>query len=315
MQLIELEENGRGVIPPCMKGAVLTIGNFDGVHLAHKELINTVIQYAHKDNKASVVYTFSPHPIQVLFPEKQHRLLSSVNKTREILNVMGLNYLIVRSFTSAFSMLSPEQFVEESIVSLIQPSLIVVGYDFRFGIDHSGSIQILKQLGKKHGFHLKVIPPVKRRGIVISSSAIKQAVLSGKWDLIRDLLGRPFSIRGLVVKGEGRGKKLGFPTINLSVKENILLPMNGVYTAKVVKKDQCFYSVINIGVNPTFSDDRLKKIEVHFIEVDQPWFDKECEVEILEYIRPEKKFASSEDLIRQIKQDICLAKKYFHLSF
>lgn len=314
MQLITLNKNDLGTTSHSLRGAILTIGNFDGIHLGHRQLISTVVQCAREKDKASVLYTFSPHPTQFLFPEKRHKLLSSVEKTREVLSTTGLDYLIVKPFTSAFSKLSPEQFIEKDIVKFIQPSLIIVGYNFRFGVGHSGTTRMLKQLGKRYGFNLRVVPPVEKKGITVSSSVIKKAILSGKWDLVPALLGRSFSIRGLVVKGEGRGRKLGFPTINLSVDKDILLPMNGVYTAKIVKKDQCFYSVVNIGTNPTFSDNCLKKIEVHLIEVNKKWTDKKCEVEILKYIRPEKKFPSSKDLIRQIKWDVCLAKKFFGLS-
>ena len=296
-----------------IKGAVLTIGNFDGVHLGHKELINTVIQYAKQKNKESVLYTFSPHPVQVLFPEKKHKFLCSFERTNNLLCSMGLDHVIVKPFTKTFSKLSPERFIEECIIVPMQPTWIVVGYDFRFGAKGSGSISLLEKMGKKHNFRLKVVPPVKCEGIIVSSSAIKEAILSGKWDLVPLLLGRPFSVKGLVVKGKGRGKGLGFPTINLKVDENNLLPLNGVYTARVVRKNQFFYAVINIGTAPTFSDNCLRKIEVHLIGKREPWQDKECEVEVLKYIRPEKKFSNTKELIQQITQDIDQAKKYLCL--
>ena len=294
------------------KGAVLTIGSFDGVHMGHRQLINIVIQSARYIKKPAVLYTFSPHPAQFLFPEKKHKLLCSLEKTEEILCAMGLDGLIVEPFTSSFSKLSPEEFIEKHIVAPIQPTLIVVGYNFRFGADGAGSSQLLEKLKKKHNFRLKVIPPIKKGDVIISSSFIKKAVLSGDWDVMPALLGRPFSIKGLVVKGEGRGKKLGFPTINLEVDKNILLPWNGVYIARVKGKNQYFYAVINIGTNPTFLNNCLKKIEVHIIGGSEQWKDKECEVDILKYIRPEKTFSGAGELIHQIKQDIEQAKKYFH---
>ena len=296
-----------------IKGAVLTIGNFDGVHLGHKELINTVIQYAKETNKSSVLYTFSPHPVQVLFPEKKHKSIYSFKKTNKILHSVGLDHVIVEPFTKTFSRLSPERVIEEHVVSPVQPTWVVVGYDFRFGIKGTGSVSVLKKISKKHNFRLKVIPPVKYKGTIVSSSVVKTAILSGKWDMVPLLLGRPFSIEGLVVKGEGRGRRLGFPTINLKVDKNILLPLNGVYIAQVVKKNQFFQSVVNIGTTPTFSDDCLKKIEVHLIGRNEPWRDKECEVEILKYIRPERKFSGTRELIDQITQDINQAKKFFRL--
>ena len=296
-----------------IKGAVLTIGNFDGVHLGHRQLINTVIEYARQNNKTSVLYTFSPHPSQILFPEREHKLLCSFEKTKEILHTMGLDYVVVKPFTKFFSKFSPEKFIEEYIVGPIQPVLIVVGYNFRFGVKGTGSIQLLETMSSKHNFSLKVVPPVECNDIVVSSSVIKEAILSGNWDLVSTLLGRPFSIKGLVVKGEGRGRRLGFPTINLKMDQNILLPLNGVYIARVIEKDQYFYAVMNIGMNPTFSENCLKKIEVHLIGKQKKWQEKVCEVEILKYIRPEKKFSGTKELIHQITEDINQAKKYFQL--
>ncbi len=293
-----------------IKRAVLTIGNFDGVHLGHKRLIDTVVQSARREEGPGVLYTFFPHPAQVLFPERKHQLLYSIEKNKEILRTMGLDHLIVQSFTGAFSRLSPEKFIEQYIVSPIQPILIIVGYNFRFGADSAGSIRLLEKLQEKHKFRLKVIPPVKWKDVIVSSSSIKQAILSGNWDLVKSLLGRFFSIRGVVVKGEGRGKTLGFPTINLKVDENILVPINGVYTVRVIKNNQYFYAIANIGTNPTFSASCLKKIEIHLIGKDEQWQDRECEMEIMQYIRPEYKFSNSAELVDQIRKDIHQACSY-----
>ena len=294
------------------KGAVLTIGNFDGVHLGHRRLIDAVIHSARQNHQPSVLYTFSPHPVQFLFPEKEHKLLYSFERTKEIISTLDLDCLIVEPFTEAFSKLLPEEFIEKHVVACIRPKLVVVGYNFRFGINSLGSVELIKKMGIKYDFRVKVVDPVKEEGKVISSSLIKKTILSGKWHLVPSFLGRFFSIKGLVIKGKGRGKQMGFPTINLQVDPNILLPVNGVYTARVKKKNQFFYAVVNIGTNPTFSKDCLKKIEVHLIEKTENWKEKECEVEILEKIRPEKKFPGPKELIHQIKKDIECAKKHLH---
>ena len=294
------------------KGAILTIGNFDGVHLGHRRLIDTVIHSARQSHQPSVLYTFSPHPVQFLFPERKHKLLYSFEKTKEIVSTLDLDCLIVEPFTDDFSKLLPEEFIEKHIVSCIQPKLLVVGYNFRFGINNLGSVELIKKMGEKYDFRVKVVGPVKKEGKVISSSLIKETILSGNWHLVPSFLDRFFSIKGLVVKGKGRGQKMGFPTINLQVDKNVLLPVNGVYTARVKKKSQFFYAVVNIGTNPTFSKNCLKKIEVHLIERAENWQEKECEVEILEKIRSEKKFPGPKELVHQIKKDIEYAKKYFH---
>ncbi len=294
-----------------LKGAVLTIGNFDGVHSGHRRLIEIVTQYARKNNKVSALYTFSPHPVQFLFPEKKHKLLCAPEKTREILQTTGLDYIIVESFTKTFSRLSPEAFMEKCIIAPIQPSLIVVGYNFRFGIKGAGSVSLLQTLAKKHNFSLKTVSSVKKKGVTVSSSYIKKAVLSGAWDMVFALLGRYFSITGLIVSGQGRGGKLGFPTINIKPDENVLLPVNGVYTVRIREKNQYFYGVMNIGTSPTFSKDCLKKIEIHIIGKNKGWDTKVFEVEILQYIRPEKQFSSASALVQQIKQDVAHARFYF----
>ncbi len=292
-----------------IRGAVLTIGNFDGLHLGHKKLISALIRQARLAGRPSALYTFSPHPVSVLFPEKEHRLLCSPDKNRKMLRSAGVERLLIQPFTKAFSRLSPEEFMQKHILSLIQPSVIVVGYNFRFGAKSAGSVSLLKILMKKHGFRLKVVPPVKRRGRLVSTSFIKRAVLKGDCLLARDLLGRFFSVKGLVVKGEGRGKGLGFPTLNLKTDNQILLPADGVYTARVIKKGKYFPAVVNIGRRPTFSDNCLKTIEVHLIgEKQANW--KICEVEFVRYIRKERRFAHPGDLSRQIRRDIQQARRY-----
>ena len=295
-----------------LKGAVLTIGNFDGLHLGHKQLIDILIKHARSENKISVLYTFFPHPVQVLFPEKQHKFLCSFDQNKELLHSAGVDHLLIRSFTKAFSMLSPEDFIERHIIAPIQPRIIVVGYNFRFGVGSAGSISLLRDLQKQHNFRLEVVEPVKIKGMAVSTSSIKRAILDGNWDLVPELLGRFFSIKGLVVRGEGRGKGMGFPTLNLQADPDTIIPSKGVYIARVKKKDQYFQSVINIGHSPTFNDNRSKRIEVHLIGRNEKWEGKFCEVEIVQYLRPEHKFSCSKDLIDQIKKDIDQAR--FHLD-
>lgn len=307
----ELESEDYNSQATLLKGAVLTIGNFDGVHLGHRRLIEIVTQQAQKNNKASVLYTFSPHPVQFLFPEKKHKLLCTPEKTQEILRTTDLDYMIVESFTKKFSCLSPVEFIEKCIIESIKPSLIVVGYNFRFGIKGAGSVSLLRTLAKKRNFSLKTVSSVKKKGNIVSSSYIKKAVLSGNWDEVFELLGRYFSITGLIVSGQGRGRKLGFPTINIKPAENVLLPANGVYTVRIRGKNQYFYGVMNIGTTPTFSKDCSKKIEVHIIGKHKGWETKICEVEILQYIRPERQFSSADTLVQQIKKDVAQAHLYF----
>ena len=290
------------------KGTVLTIGNFDGVHLGHQKLIKTVLRYSQKEKKPAVLYTFSPHPAQFLHPQKKHLRLCPLSQSEQILRKMGLKHFIVQKFNKSFSQTSPEDFLEY-IVRRFQPLCIVVGSNFRFGAGGKGSCELLKKSAKKFGFRLKIVPPVKKNNQIVSTSLIKKQILAGQWEEVSSLLGRPFSLTGKVIKGEGRGKTLGFPTLNLKTEKDILLPKAGVYTVQLRKKNQSFRAVMNIGTNPTFSNKCLKKIEVHVIGKNLLRPALNYEVDILGYLRPEKKFSHSHQLMAQIQKDIQQAKE------
>ena len=298
-------------------GGAVTVGNFDGVHLGHKKLIETTIRYARLANKSSVLYTFYPHPVQFLYPEKKHRLLCSFQQSQECLRRFDLDHLIVQPFTKAFAQISPQRFIDEHILARFQPEWIVVGTDFRFGAGRTGSVALLKEMAQKHPFKLKVIAPVQQEGMVVSTSAIKELVSLGQWDKVRSLLGRRFAIKGQVVKGAGRGQKLGFPTLNLQCESNMILPPRGVYAGFIKEGKKRLPAVLNLGYNPTFSDPiaegniRDLKIEVHIIGQKKRWQKKECEVEIGGFIRPEKKFSPPSALVCQIQQDIKQAQRFF----
>ena len=295
-------------------GAILTIGNFDGLHLGHCQLIDSVLEFARLNNKPSILLTFDPHPLCVLYPDKSHLRICSLKAIKNLLNQTDLSALVVEPFTFSFSKLSPEAFIKEMVMSYIKPSIIVVGYDFRFGAKSEGSYHLLGVLAEKYGFDVKKIPAVKKENYIVSSSFIKELILSGQWELIPRLLGRFFSITGEVVKGQGLGCQIGVPTINLSVDKEQILPVNGVYITLVRLKNQLFQSVMNIGTNPTVSTDCIKKIEIHLIGEDIQWMDSECNVEVLSYLRPEVKFSRLSALVTQIKKDIAEAKKYFKIK-
>ena len=295
-------------------GAILTIGNFDGLHLGHRQLIGHVLEFANLYNKPSVLLTFEPHPLRVLYPQKNHFRICSLESTKELLSQTGLDALVVEPFTLSFSKLSPEKFIEKTIVAHIKPSMIIIGHDFRFGIRNQGSYNVLKSLERKCNFSVKKIPAVKKKDHVISSSFIKKLIASGQWDLIPELLGRFFSIKGQVIKGQGLGSQVGIPTINLKVDTEQIIPMDGVYITLVKQKNQVFQSVMNIGTNPTISNDRMKKIEIHLIDKEIQWMDPKCEVQVLSYLRQEINFSGLSALVTQIKKDIKEAKKYFKVT-
>ena len=297
------------LLHPALRAGAITIGNFDGVHLGHKKLISATIRHARKARGPVVLYTFYPHPAQFLFPKKNHQLLCSLKKSRELLQTnFDLDHLIIQPFTRSFANLLPDKFIQKHILDPFQPEWIVVGPDFRFGASRQGTIALLRDMQKKYSFQLKVIAPLKKAGQVVSSSAIKELVLRGLWDQVPLLLGRYFSLKGKVVKGKGRGKKWGFPTINMECDKNVLLPARGVYKAFVLEGHKKWPAVLNMGFNPTFvSSPSQWKTEVHIINRKTHWRKKECEVELVAYIRPEKKFSHAGALVQQIKKDIAQA--------
>ncbi len=299
-------ESGAGSrVAKSVRVGAITIGNFDGVHLGHKQLINATLRHAQRAGGPAFLYTFDPHPAQFLFPEKNHQLLCSLKKSRELVRAFDLDHLVVKAFTRSFASLLPEEFIRKHILDPFQPEWVVVGPDFRFGAGRQGSIALLRDMQKKYSFQLKVIAPLKKAGRVVSSTAIKELVLKGRWDQVPALLGRYFSLRGRVVKGKGRGKKWGFPTINMECDKNVLQPARGVYKAFVLEGNKKWPAVLNMGFNPTFASEGSQwKTEVHIMGWKKPWRRKECEVELVSYIRPEKKFSHAEALCRQIKKDI-----------
>ena len=293
------------------KSGIITIGNFDGVHIGHKHIINHVLQLAQARKSSSILYTFDPHPMKILRPEQKRYRLCTTNQVLHLLQQTGLNHIIVESFTKDFSRLSPEEFIYQRIVRMLQPEVVVVGENFRFGTGGTGSGQLLTKLGKKYHFEVKIMPHLKKAGRIVSSSLIRQSILTGQWDTVSALLNRPFAIKAPIIKGANRGKSLGFPTINLKPNLQQLLPANGVYVAQVKIANNHQPAAVNIGFCPTFSAKQTHKIEVHVIEKNIKWQDSECEVEILQYIRPEQSFSSVTALTHQIQQDIQQVQQYF----
>ena len=292
-------------------GAVLAIGNFDGLHLGHQRLVHYLVRASKLRKTPGVLLTFEPHPAEVLFPLQKNRRIYPLEKLKTLLKGMGVKVLIVEAFTKTFSRLSAENFMAQKINRFIKPSLIVAGSDFRFGAENKGSLSLLSKWGKKSGFQLKVLKPVKIHNRRVSSSLIKECILKGSLQRAFRLLGRPFSFQGQKITGQGLGRKLGFPTINIQTSPRQILPKTGVYRVQVKEKSKLFPAVMNIGLNPTVSSDPLQKIEVHIIHRDIVRRRSSVEVEVLDYLRPEKTFSSLSKLAEQIRRDIKKACKKF----
>lgn len=303
--------------------SVVTIGNFDGVHLGHQELIKTAVGRARELGLPAVVFTFEPHPLMVLKPELKLRRLFDIEDRREQFERLGVDTLVVEPFSRDFSQQPPEVFLRDFILRPFQPKAIVVGYDFSFGANRTGSIEFLRSqaalLGArdadgahKTAFEVEVVPPFSLQiggsPTVVSSTRIRQLLSAGQAEDAATLLGRPYCIRGRVKKGKGRGKTIGIPTANIdpTVESNIL---PGVYAAYAHFRRRKEKALVNIGRNPTFEvDSKELHIEAHLPEydgaVDGDLYGEFLELHFVSRIRAEKKFSSADELVMQIRTDI-----------
>jgi riboflavin kinase/FMN adenylyltransferase len=286
--------------------SVVTIGNFDGLHFGHREIISKAIQKA-KDLKAqSVVVTFNPHPRKILKPEALHVQLFDHKDQEKELAKMGVDVLVMEPFSRDLSQLTPEQFLTNYIIKPLSPIALVVGYDFAFGANREGTLSTLEKLCEKNGLNLEVVNPIKMDGLVISSSEIRKSIKEGHVDLARKMLGRSFYISGVVIKGDQRGRLLGFPTANLSTPSEVF-PKPGVYATYTRVRDDIYKSVTNVGYNPTFLNngkDKPLKIETHILNFNKDIYGEEIEVYFEQFIRAEIKFSGIEELKKQITDDI-----------
>lgn len=285
---------------------VITIGNFDGVHLGHQTIIKKVLTLAKEFNLKSGVVTFSPHPIK--FFNKNIKLIMTERKKIEIFEKMGVDYYFNLAFNESIANMDPEIFIREFLVKSLKANFIVVGYDYRFGRKRKGDYELLKMLETKYGYTAFKIPPVKIDDIIVSSTNIRSLLSKGDVELANKMLGRPFTLEGVVVKGDGYGRLLGYPTANLSVK-NELIPANGIYATKTIINNKKYLSVTNIGIRPTLVNKNEVRVETHIFDFDEDIYDSFIEVEFHSYIREEKKFEDVNSLIKQIQKDCEKAKE------
>ena len=298
--------------------SVVTIGNFDGLHLAHQELLRKVRQRAGERNAVSVAISFDPHPAQVLVPQKAPRLLTPLPVKLELLGKSGIDRLLVIPFTEEFSRWSPERFVEEVLVKALRCESVWVGKNFRFGHKQAGNPETMKQLGIRWNFQTEVLPRVSFRTTTVSSSQIRCLLQTGKLSMTNRLLGRAFRIRNSVQAGLGIGRNQTVPTLNLAPYDG-MLPATGVYVtrARLAEPDGAgvealaLRSVTNVGYRPTFGERELG-VETHLLEPWQGPPPPSLELSFLYRLREERKFASAAELKSQILRDVERAQRYFH---
>ena len=291
----------------------ITIGSFDGIHRGHKALFKRTLELSNKLNIPAVVVTFNPHPKKVLYPEAYSEFLTTFEEKLELIQTTGIHYVCIIPFTKALSELSADLFVEKYLIDGLNIKAVVVGFNFRFGKKREGNIELLKKLGEKYDFIAESLPPIKVNNLTVSSSTIKGLIKQREIAKANELLGYNYFFSGKVISGKGRGAKLGFPTANLKVPEEKLIPPNGVYGVKVYIKDRVFYGAMNIGKKPTFEDKELS-IEVHIFDFSESILGETIKVEVLTFVRDEKKFDSTEVLIKQIQKDCDFLRKYFSIK-
>ena len=292
--------------------SVLTVGTFDGVHLGHQAIIRYLNERAAKVDGCSVVVSFDPHPREVVLG-KHVPLLTTLEERGDLLEAFGVERFVVLPFTRDLSNLSPRDYVEQVLIETIGLREIVIGYDHRFGRDRAGDRATLEALGAEHGFSVDVIPeqnlPSTRSGgvheVTVSSSEIRR-LLAEEGDVARaaELLGWPYALTGTVIRGDQRGRTIGYPTANLRVHgDRKLVPKPGVYAVRVEYGDETFGGVMNIGRRPTFETDGAVTVEAHLFDFGREIYGRELEVAFVERIRDEQKFSGPDALVEQLRTD------------
>lgn len=294
----------RGIehLPTVARGRAMALGNFDGLHLAHQELVHRLVEKAKVAGLVSSLMVFDPHPLELLCPDCAPRLLTLPTQRAELLAHLGVDELIIVAFTQEFSLLKPEEFAEQILAERCRAQAVVVGYDYSFGKMGRGQAADLIRLGHDLGFEAIVVAPVSTNGQVISSTAIRELLAEGDVHKAGRFLGRPYSIEGRVVHGEARGRSIGYPTANVAVDPRILLPRFGVYATRLRWQDQLALGVTNVGIKPTFSG-QAPTVESHCLDRSDMLYDQEMIVEFVEFIRPEQRFGCVEELRKQIARD------------
>jgi len=286
---------------------VVTIGNYDGLHLGHQAIIKRVIELARQGKGEAVVLTFEPHPVKFLHPELQIPLITPYRKKMMLLTQFGVDVTINLPFTEDIARMSAREFIQDIVQRRIAPRQVVVGFNFTFGKGRTGTSEELKKIGESLGFKVEIIPPFYVDGEIVSSTRIRELIARGDIKEANRMLGSNFFMLGRVIHGHARGKGLGFPTANLEITQD-LYPNDGVYAATVIVDERRYDGVVNIGTNPTFNDGQLA-VEVFLFDYQGDLYGKELQVALVDKIRDEQTFPSAELLVRQIEQDIQRARE------
>ncbi len=293
-----------------LRGPVfLAIGVFDGVHRGHQAVISTSANHAQVAGGRPVVVTFDPHPEKVLRPQAAPHLLSATQHKIALIRALGVEHLLVITFDKQFAATEPENFIGELVAHAKPLREICVGHEWSFGKNRRGNLDLLKKLGSQFNFDVVGIPPVKINDVVVSSTAIRHAVEKGDLAKAAEMLGREYTILGTVTHGDNLGKKIGFPTANLSAHSE-QFPPNGVYAAEAWIDGELHRGVINLGVRPTVSGGKSERVlEIHLFDFKRDIYGHDVEVRFLKFLRPEEKFENLDALVQQIRRDVQQARE------
>lgn len=297
-------------LPKNITNPVITIGNFDGVHWAHQKIFKKIIERARDLHGTSVVITFEPHPVKVMFPEKAKPLITLLEQKKELVINQGIDIFLIIEFTLEFAGISARDFVKDILVDKIGIKEIVVGYDYTFGHNRKGNITVLREMGSLFNFNVHQIDPVYVGKVLVSSTSIRNLIMEGNVDEAKKILGRNYQIRGEVISGRNRGGPLlGYPTANLRLTDE-LIPKEGVYIVLIDIGGKIYQGLTNIGYNPTFKDKTLS-VETYIFDLSANILKQKIKVNFLSRLRDEITFASSKELSQQIDQDVNQAREFF----
>ncbi len=281
----------------------VAIGSFDGLHRGHQEVIKEAKNIAEDNNMKSGVFSFIPHPLKVLKPGEAPKSLINHEQKASILTDIGIDYFLRQKFTTEFSKMGFKEFILDIMINKLNVKHIIVGEDFKFGHEGMGHVNSLSYLGNKYGFEVTVLKAVKLNNEKISSTKIRNFIKEGNIKKATEYLGRYFQIEGKVIEGDGRGRNIGFPTANISVSTDYVLPPNGVYAVYVIYNNKKFKGITNLGFRPTFQGENYS-FETHIIDFKGHLYDTQLKIEFVNYIREERKFNNRDELAEQINSDI-----------
>lgn len=294
----------------CDPTSVVTVGTFDGVHMAHREIVKEVVSRARSREGRSVVMTFDPHPREIVGKEPVE-ILSTLDERIELLGGLDVDVCFVIPFTFEFSRLAPREFYETYVVRGSGVSEVIVGYDHMFGRDREAGLDMLLRMGEEFHFSVSAVQRFIIDGETVSSSLIRRYLETGDVEMAAIFLGYRYAISGIVVRGDGRGRNLGFPTANIRPSsDRKLLPGNGVYVVHVVRGGREYFGMLNIGLRPTVSDAKVRTIEVHLFDFEGDVYGEQVVVTLYRRLRGEQQFASIDQLVAQLKKDEEASREY-----